>query len=88
MASKDAYVFGSILKNGRFHARSDIDVAVEGLSNADYFRFWAELSDRLGRDVNVVQVEKHRLGERVLKGALEWTRENPTNPSPGPSFPP
>ena len=71
-----AYVFGSILKNGRFHARSDVDVAVKGLSNAKYFRFWAELSDRLGREVDVVQVEKHRLGERVLKGALEWTRES------------
>jgi len=34
-------VFGSVLHPERFHERSDIDLAVEGLDPQDYLRAWA-----------------------------------------------
>ena len=38
-------LFGSVLHSGRFHERSDVDLAVEGLAPADYLRAWALLND-------------------------------------------
>lgn len=40
---KEAYIFGSILKPGRFYKDSDIDIAVKGLKNKDFFLFMARL---------------------------------------------
>jgi predicted nucleotidyltransferase len=37
-------VFGSVLRPERFHERSDIDLAVEGLPDKDYLRAWALLN--------------------------------------------
>jgi len=34
-------VFGSVRHPERFHERSDIDLAVEGLASIDYLRAWA-----------------------------------------------
>jgi predicted nucleotidyltransferase len=39
-----ARVFGSALRPKRFHKRSDIDLAVEGLPSKDYLRAWALLN--------------------------------------------
>jgi predicted nucleotidyltransferase len=37
-------IFGSVLRPERFHERSDIDLAVEGLPAKDYLRAWALLN--------------------------------------------
>lgn len=37
------YLFGSITQPGRFHARSDIDIAVVGTDAATYFALWRDL---------------------------------------------
>jgi predicted nucleotidyltransferase len=73
---KRAYVFGSLAKKGRFRKTSDVDVAVEGLTDEKYFTFMAELSELLGREVDVVQIEKHHLKNRILETGLEWTRSS------------
>jgi len=69
-----AYVFGSLTKKGRFRKNSDVDVAVEGLSDEKYFTFMAELSDLMGREVDVVQIERHHLKERVIESGIEWKK--------------
>jgi hypothetical protein len=71
-----AYVFGSLTQKGRFRKTSDVDVAVEGLTDEKYFTFMAELSDLLGREVDVIQIEKHRLKNRILEIGLEWKRSS------------
>jgi predicted nucleotidyltransferase len=63
---KNAYIFGSILKP-YFSDESDIDVAFEGLKNEDFFKAMAFLSDHLGRDVDVIQLEGHRLRDKIIK---------------------
>ncbi len=37
-------LFGSALHPERFHERSDVDLAVEGLAPQDYLRAWARLN--------------------------------------------
>lgn len=66
---KEAYIFGSVLRPS-FSDDSDIDIAFVGLRDADFFRTMAILSDRLGRDVEVIQLEGHRLREQIIKEGI------------------
>lgn len=66
---KNVYVFGSILKP-YFSDESDIDIAFEGLKDKDFFKAMAFLSDYIGRDVDVVQLEEHRLRDKIIKEGL------------------
>ena len=67
-------VFGSLTRPGVFNDRSDIDVALEqeppglgawGLSG--------ELSERLGRPVDVVVLGKCRFRQKILREGEAWT---------------
>ena len=69
-----AYIFGSVLKKKRFYYDSDIDIAVEGLKDEDFFRFMARASDLIGREVDVVGLEKHRLREKIMREGLLWKK--------------
>ncbi len=69
-----AYVFGSLAKKGRFQKTSDVDLAVEGLTDEKYFTFWAELSELVGREVDVVQIERHHLKKRIIESGIEWKK--------------
>ncbi|MBI4587022.1 MAG: nucleotidyltransferase domain-containing protein [Planctomycetes bacterium] len=75
-----AYIFGSLAKKGRFHKNSDIDLAVSGLSDEYLFRFGAELSECMGREVDVLQVEQLKkrphLNQRILEAAIEWKKKS------------
>lgn len=71
-----AYIFGSILKNKKFYYDSDIDIAVLGLKNNDFFYFMSYASDILGRGVDIVQLENHRLKDKIIKEGLLWKKEN------------
>lgn len=73
---KEAYIFGSILKPGRFYNDSDIDIAVNGLKDKDFFLFMARLSDMAGEDVDVLQLEKHRLKDKIMKEGLLWKKQS------------
>ncbi len=42
-----AYLFGSVLRPGAFHRRSDIDIAIEGVPGACYFEVWQVLEAAL-----------------------------------------
>lgn len=46
-------LFGSILKEGRFHQNSDIDVAVVCQDVEQESQFWRALEERLQRNVDV-----------------------------------
>jgi predicted nucleotidyltransferase len=42
-----AYLFGSIIRQGAFGPDSDIDIALEGTTAADYFAVWRDLERAL-----------------------------------------
>jgi hypothetical protein len=69
-----AYLFGSIVRPYRFGTHSDVDIAVEGLRDEDYFPAAAFLSQTLGRDVDLVQLESFRFADRVLREGIPWKR--------------
>lgn len=73
---KKAYVFGSVLKKKKFYYDSDIDIAVLGLKDEDFFYFMSRAAEILGRDVDVAQLEKHRLKDKIMKDGLLWIRQN------------
>lgn len=52
------YLFGSLLEPDRFRGSSDIDLAVEGLEPAEYWKAWS-VADRLasGATVDFVRLE-------------------------------
>jgi len=70
-AVRAVYLFGSVAWPERFHADSDIDLAVEGLPDENYFRALAELWRLLpaGRELNLVPMEAAfpELAERVRR---------------------
>ena len=70
---KDAIIFGSITKQQRFTEDSDIDLAFEGLDNEDYFKSMSFISERLKRNVEIIQLEKHcRFKEKIIKSGIKW----------------
>lgn len=73
---EEAYVFGSVLNSKRFQDDSDVDVAFVGLQDEDFFPTMAWLSRELGREVDVIQLEGHRLANKIRKEGLRWTRRS------------
>lgn len=49
-------VFGSLVDNGRFHADSDIDLAVYGIDPARFLRAW-HVVDELAPDIDIDLVD-------------------------------
>ena len=70
-----AYIFGSIVKPGKFRRDSDVDIAIFELKDEDFFRLMAEISRKLERNVEICQMETvdERLRRSIEEGML-WTR--------------
>jgi len=66
-------VFGSLVKPGRFHDRSDVDLALESEPpGMDSWRLSAELMERLNRPVDVVLLKRCRFREKIRKEGEVW----------------
>jgi predicted nucleotidyltransferase len=70
----EAYIFGSLVKSYRYFPHSDVDLAFLGLKDEAFFPAIAYLSRKLGREVDLVQLESHPLKEKILKEGLRWKR--------------
>ncbi|GBC97154.1 hypothetical protein HRbin16_02974 [bacterium HR16] len=66
---KAVYLTGSLLREGRFHPFSDIDVAVEGLEE-DYLRTLTELEGVVQRQVDLIELEKCSFRQQILERGL------------------
>ena len=67
------WLFGSLLECGRFHAASDVDLAVESLPpKLSLYTLTALLDEELGRPVDVVLLPDSRLREKILHQAESW----------------
>ncbi|RLA97983.1 MAG: hypothetical protein DRG32_02475 [Deltaproteobacteria bacterium] len=71
---REAYIFGSLTKPYRHFDESDIDIGFVGLKNEDFFQAMAFLSRKLGTEVDLLQLENHRLQEKILKEGIRWKR--------------
>lgn len=71
-----AYIFGSVTKPGQFHEAPDVDVGFLDLKDEDFFAMASYLALELEQDVDVVQLENHRLREKIQMEGIRWTRED------------
>lgn len=65
-----AYLFGTITKPYKFSEESDTDIAFIGLRDEDFFSALAYLSRSLERNVDILQLEKHRLKKKIIKEGI------------------
>lgn len=70
------YIFGSLVMPGRFTNLSDVDVAVVGLPDEQFFKFSAALSSTLGRDVDLVELDSCHFADKIRREGLLWTSSN------------
>ncbi len=71
---EEAIVFGSITRRYCFKRNSDIDVAFRGLSDEDFFQTMAYLSERMKRNVDIIQLEKPcRFKEKIVDSGIKWS---------------
>ena len=77
------YLVGSLVHPGRFHDRSDIDLAVEGLEPRHYVRALSEVADLAGREVDLIAMEDaaQAMVDDVLKEGVVLY-ERPEVPAP------
>jgi len=63
----EVFIFGSLVKEG-FNENSDIDIAVRGLKDEEYFKVLAELGRDLHCEVDLIDLddEENRFAQFVL----------------------
>lgn len=59
------YLFGSYLDNER--VPNDIDLAVEGIDNSLFFKFYSELIFSLSKPVDLIDLKKKSLLTEMVK---------------------
>ncbi len=76
-AIRAAYLFGSILQPGRFHAESDVDVAIDCDDPESETPFWRALETALERNVDLRPREGPIARAVEDYGELVYEREVP-----------
>ncbi len=73
---QEAYVFGSLVRPGRFKPESDVDIAVVLAGAEALFRLSAELSMRLARDVDLIELNQCFFADKIRREGVRWTPSN------------
>jgi predicted nucleotidyltransferase len=73
MGATQVFVFGSATKGG-LRPHSDVDMAVSGLPSGVYFSAVSRVSDLLGRQVDLVDLDDQTPLVRYLLGSGELVR--------------
>lgn len=73
---QEAYIFGSLARPYAFNPESDVDIGFSGLKDEDFFKTIAFLSNVLGREVDVIQLEGHRLKNKILREGIRWRKHS------------
>lgn len=79
-----AYLFGSTIRPGTFHAESDADIGVQGATAEDYFGLWAafeELLPTVTIDIRDVDPQTHFGRAVVSTGILLYERKDSSSAS-------
>lgn len=73
-AGSHAWVYGSLIRPGRFHDGSDIDLAMEDTEGQiDLIPLMNELSRRTGRSVDLCRLSETRLAPVIRREGERWT---------------
>ena len=68
------WVYGSVVRRGRFRHHSDVDVAFETLPGGhSLYAMQSLLSAACGREVDVCFLTETRLAEKIMREGEKWT---------------
>lgn len=73
VALDEAILFGSIVRPGRFSARSDVDIAVHDLEPRAFFTLIGHLEEGLEREVDLVPIATCHFADWIRRTGLRWT---------------
>lgn len=65
------YLTGSVLVEGKFSKRSDIDIAVSGLAPDKYFKAISELETVFERKVEIIELENCKFADKIKETGLK-----------------
>ncbi|MFQ6100784.1 MAG: nucleotidyltransferase family protein [Anaerolineae bacterium] len=68
-----AYIFGSLTRPGHFTEHSDVDIAVELMEPEHFFAAISTFAAALGREVDLVELDKCHFAHRIRERGIEWT---------------
>ena len=71
-----AYIFGSLTQPKRFNRQSDIDIAVEQINPDDYFSVISFMFEAMGREVDVIEINKCHFANQIRQTGIVWTAKN------------
>jgi uncharacterized protein len=69
----EVYIFGSLIREGKFSSKSDVDIAIKGLNKFQHFSFVGDFSLLLGRDVDVIRLEDCHFSNSITSGGIKWS---------------
>lgn len=78
----EAYVFGSLIRPGRFREDSDVDVAVQGVNPEAFFEVMSLLSAALERPVDLVDLSECHFARRIRERGILWSKSSSCCSSP------
>ncbi|HIQ05634.1 MAG TPA: nucleotidyltransferase domain-containing protein [Anaerolineae bacterium] len=68
------YIFGSLVHACRFDETSDVDIAVEQIDPERFFEAISTFSTMLGRQVDLIELDKCHFAHRTRQEGIQWTR--------------
>ncbi len=68
---QEVYITGSIVIPNKFTSRSDIDIAVKGLSAIDYFPIISKLEESLLRTIEIIEIENCLFSDKIINAGLK-----------------
>lgn len=69
-----AYLFGSVIRPGKFTEASDIDIAIDEVNPEDFFNLISLLSTELGREVDLIELKKCHFAHRIRQQEVLWKK--------------
>ena len=69
----DVYIFGSLIRKGKFTGRSDVDIAIKGLNKFEHFALVGDISALLGVGVDVIMLEDCHFRNSIISRGIKWS---------------
>jgi uncharacterized protein len=75
---EQGYLFGSITQPGKFSPQSDLDLAVECLSQGYPFGLSSYLSLHVNREVDIVPLDQCHFAAKIRQTGMPWSTSKPS----------
>ncbi|MFO7761174.1 MAG: nucleotidyltransferase family protein [Thermodesulfobacteriota bacterium] len=70
---QEAWIFGSLTREGGWRSHSDIDIALQDLDKFELYSFVAAIQEITDLSVDVVRLEESPLAPKIKREGILWT---------------